>query len=356
MRRAAARGCRLFDFGRSKLGTGAFAFKKNWGFDAASRCTTATSWRPAQRSRTTIRSTRNTGCSSRPGSGCRCRSPTCSARRSCAAWAERDARSAVPGAPHPLSARQGRQDPCLAHAPASGAHASRSSRLLRRRPGGPPACRDAALALRGCRLSRRSTRARSVCKALLRLRPGQPLSLGYFHDRRLQRWVDGKLADGSDRQRLRVLLRHGAVCRCMPQACAACSTWWMSIPRSGPPTPTTARCPARCDLGARGAHAARLRAPRGRAFRSHPVRLGAEGSVSRRLAPEAVRRTSWVSQRRRSRLLLAGARLRTAVRRRRCGPRVHRTHGLLAEHRRGAWFARRGACRSLRRVVPAARF
>lgn len=32
MRRAAARGCRLFDFGRSKVGTGAFAFKKNWGF------------------------------------------------------------------------------------------------------------------------------------------------------------------------------------------------------------------------------------------------------------------------------------------------------------------------------------
>jgi FemAB-related protein (PEP-CTERM system-associated) len=32
MRRAAARGYRLFDFGRSKQGTGAFAFKKNWGF------------------------------------------------------------------------------------------------------------------------------------------------------------------------------------------------------------------------------------------------------------------------------------------------------------------------------------
>lgn len=32
MRRAAARGIRLFDFGRSKIGTGAFAFKKNWGF------------------------------------------------------------------------------------------------------------------------------------------------------------------------------------------------------------------------------------------------------------------------------------------------------------------------------------
>ncbi len=32
MRRAAARGYRMFDFGRSKRGTGAFAFKKNWGF------------------------------------------------------------------------------------------------------------------------------------------------------------------------------------------------------------------------------------------------------------------------------------------------------------------------------------
>ncbi len=32
-------------------------------------------------------------------------------------------------------------------------------------------------------------------KALMRLRPGQPLSLGYFHDRRLQQWVDAKLAN-----------------------------------------------------------------------------------------------------------------------------------------------------------------
>jgi FemAB-related protein (PEP-CTERM system-associated) len=32
MRRAASRGFRLFDFGRSKVGTGSFAFKKNWGF------------------------------------------------------------------------------------------------------------------------------------------------------------------------------------------------------------------------------------------------------------------------------------------------------------------------------------
>ena len=33
MRRAAARGFRRFDFGRSKAGSGAFAFKKNWGFE-----------------------------------------------------------------------------------------------------------------------------------------------------------------------------------------------------------------------------------------------------------------------------------------------------------------------------------
>jgi FemAB-related protein (PEP-CTERM system-associated) len=33
MRHARRRGCTRFDFGRSKVGTGAFAFKKNWGFE-----------------------------------------------------------------------------------------------------------------------------------------------------------------------------------------------------------------------------------------------------------------------------------------------------------------------------------
>lgn len=32
MRHAARRGCTRFDFGRSKIGTGAYAYKKNWGF------------------------------------------------------------------------------------------------------------------------------------------------------------------------------------------------------------------------------------------------------------------------------------------------------------------------------------
>jgi FemAB-related protein (PEP-CTERM system-associated) len=33
MRRACARGLKVFDYGRSKQGTGSFAFKKNWGFE-----------------------------------------------------------------------------------------------------------------------------------------------------------------------------------------------------------------------------------------------------------------------------------------------------------------------------------
>jgi FemAB-related protein (PEP-CTERM system-associated) len=33
MRHARSRGCTRFDFGRSKSGTGAFSFKKNWGFE-----------------------------------------------------------------------------------------------------------------------------------------------------------------------------------------------------------------------------------------------------------------------------------------------------------------------------------
>ncbi len=33
MRRAGERGIEIFDFGRSKKGTGAYSFKKNWGFD-----------------------------------------------------------------------------------------------------------------------------------------------------------------------------------------------------------------------------------------------------------------------------------------------------------------------------------
>ncbi len=33
MRRACERGIKVFDYGRSKRGTGSFDFKKNWGFE-----------------------------------------------------------------------------------------------------------------------------------------------------------------------------------------------------------------------------------------------------------------------------------------------------------------------------------
>ena len=35
MRRACARGLKIFDYGRSKQGTGSYSFKKNWGFEPA---------------------------------------------------------------------------------------------------------------------------------------------------------------------------------------------------------------------------------------------------------------------------------------------------------------------------------
>jgi FemAB-related protein (PEP-CTERM system-associated) len=38
MRRACERGCRTFDFGRSKIGTGSFDFKRNWGFQPSALC------------------------------------------------------------------------------------------------------------------------------------------------------------------------------------------------------------------------------------------------------------------------------------------------------------------------------
>ena len=33
MRRSCERGIKVFDYGRSKQGTGSYAFKKNWGFE-----------------------------------------------------------------------------------------------------------------------------------------------------------------------------------------------------------------------------------------------------------------------------------------------------------------------------------
>ncbi|GAA0540552.1 FemAB family XrtA/PEP-CTERM system-associated protein [Rhizomicrobium palustre] len=71
MRHAVARGCTHFDFGRSKAGTGAFAFKKNWGFEPE--------WleyeyflKPGTSLPEKIRTIPNTQHLSRCGKSCRC--------------------------------------------------------------------------------------------------------------------------------------------------------------------------------------------------------------------------------------------------------------------------------------------
>ncbi|WP_295563813.1 FemAB family XrtA/PEP-CTERM system-associated protein [uncultured Sphingomonas sp.] len=48
MSHARVRGCTRFDFGRSKTGTGAAAFKKNWGFTGVPRCYATRSDGPAR--------------------------------------------------------------------------------------------------------------------------------------------------------------------------------------------------------------------------------------------------------------------------------------------------------------------
>ncbi len=53
--RRPTRGLTLFDYGRSKVGTGPYDFKRNWGFDAAAARPTNTSSSGRRRCRRTIR-------------------------------------------------------------------------------------------------------------------------------------------------------------------------------------------------------------------------------------------------------------------------------------------------------------
>ena len=62
MRRACERGMRVFDYGRSKRGTGSFDFKKNWGFEPPAARLRVPAAAGAPTCRRTTRSTRSTGC------------------------------------------------------------------------------------------------------------------------------------------------------------------------------------------------------------------------------------------------------------------------------------------------------
>ena len=60
MRRACERGLRVFDYGRSKHGTGSFDFKKNWGFEPTPLHYEYQAVQAAATCRRTIRSIRST--------------------------------------------------------------------------------------------------------------------------------------------------------------------------------------------------------------------------------------------------------------------------------------------------------
>ena len=80
MRRAIARGCTRADFGRSKVGTGAWPRKRNWGFDETPLIYARAHRRRRGAARDQPARSRNTGSRSPPGSSCRSGSPTGSAR------------------------------------------------------------------------------------------------------------------------------------------------------------------------------------------------------------------------------------------------------------------------------------
>src|SRR5262249_31222780 len=127
---------------------------------------------------------------------CHCRSRTCSDRRSCGDWVSRmrDLLFLSHRVPYPpdkgdkirawhifqhLAQTHRMHLGCFIDDPADAAHL--------------PALRGDCAELACFPLDRRMQRI----NALLRLRPGQPLSLGYFHDQRLKRWVDDRLATGA---------------------------------------------------------------------------------------------------------------------------------------------------------------
>jgi sugar transferase (PEP-CTERM/EpsH1 system associated) len=131
-------------------------------------------------------------------------------------------------------------------------------------------------------------------KALLRLRSGQPLSLGYFHDRRLQRWVDGKLSDGrienvyvfSSGMAKYVMHAHG-VRRVLDMVDVDSEKWTAYA--------ATARFPSRA-IWAREGRTLLAFERRAAAHFDHSLFVSEhEWQRFVTLAPEAVRQTSWVS-------------------------------------------------------------
>jgi sugar transferase (PEP-CTERM/EpsH1 system associated) len=136
-------------------------------------------------------------------------------------------------------------------------------------------------------------RRRQRLKALLRFQPGQPLTLGYFHDRRLRQWVDAKLAsvDIND-----IFVYSSAVAGYVMDAAAPVrvldmvdvdSTKWTSYAE-------TARWPFRTIYAREGRTLLAFERRAAQAFTRSLFVSEAEWRHFITLAPEAADRTGWV--------------------------------------------------------------
>jgi polysaccharide biosynthesis protein PslH len=131
-------------------------------------------------------------------------------------------------------------------------------------------------------------------KALLRMRPGQPLSLGYYRDRRLQRWVDAKLATGAIdsiyvfSSAMAGYVMHAKAARRILDMVDVDSEKWSAYAE-------TARFPAR-GIWAREGRTLLAFERRAAAHFDHSLFVSEqEWQRFVTLAPEAVQRTSWIS-------------------------------------------------------------
>ena len=182
-------------------------------------------------------------------------------------------------------------------------------------------------------------------KTVLRLRHGKPLSLGYFHDRRLQRWVDAKLATGTiDRvfvfsSSMAGYVMHAKGVRRILDMVDVNSEKWTAYAE-------TARFPARAVWAREGRTL--LAFERYAAAHFDHSLFAAEHEWQRfvTLAPETVQRTSWVSNGVDSDYFSPAHHFVVPFRTpgRRTG--VHRAHGLPAERRRHAVVRPRNPARA----------
>jgi FemAB-related protein (PEP-CTERM system-associated) len=176
MRRACERGLRIFDYGRSKKGTGSFDFKKNWGF-----VPTPLAYEYALVKRTAIPQNNPLNPKYRAMIATWRRLPrrssACSVRCSCRAWGERGRRP-LPRPPAAVPAQQGRQAALVP--PARGAcraspRAPRDVHRRSRRRGAPArgagAVRDRPRRARSPRVpacARPPSRWRAACRSASR--------------------------------------------------------------------------------------------------------------------------------------------------------------------------------------------